>query len=60
MINSNYGPYFSIDNDNPFEPISDPLDEVGSTAPFGSYLKCSPEMCTYCPYDVCPLTGCPK
>jgi hypothetical protein len=49
----------SSDTD-PLEFISDPLDEVYSTAPFGNYIKCSPEMCIYCPYEICPLTGCPK
>jgi len=57
MMSFETDPYFGM---NPFESISDPLDEIGSTAPFGSYTKCSPEMCINCPYDICPLTGCPK
>ena len=59
-MNFETDPYFGTNIGNPFESISDPLDEIGSSAPFGSYTKCSPEMCIYCPYDICPLTGCPK
>jgi hypothetical protein len=60
MRNSDTDPYFSINKGTPFELISDPLDEEDPSAPFGSYTKCSPEMCFYCPYDICPLTGNPK
>ena len=51
---------FAINKGNPFEFFSDPLDDEDSTAPFGNYTKCSPQMCMYCPYEICPLTGCPK
>jgi hypothetical protein len=60
MMNFETDPYFDNNKGTPFDSISDPLDEVGSSAPFGSYTKCSPEMCIYCPYEICPLTGCPK
>jgi len=46
-----------ISDTDPSEFISDPLDEVGSTAPFGTYTKCSSEMCVYYPYEICPLSS---